>query len=81
MCCGRATIEFSPWTKPNTSLLCTNPLGDCIDDLESKSSSVLNRTAIVVRAFVRYILRELIDQVSVRAMDFYAIESCTMYCI
>jgi hypothetical protein len=65
-----------PWAKPYRGLLSTNSFSHSIDNLETELRPVFNRASISVCTLVGDILQELIDQVAIRAVNFYAVESC-----
>jgi hypothetical protein len=46
------------------------------DHVEEQPGSVLIAASVTVRAMVRFVFQELIEQVSIRAMQFYAVEAC-----
>ena len=48
----------------------------CIDHLEQESRTVLNCSAILVRAAIRLRTQELMDEISVGAMQFDTIKAC-----
>ena len=54
---------------------------DGIDDLDRKPDAVLEAASILVRALVRHVLQELVDYVSVSAVDLDPVEPCTMHCV
>jgi hypothetical protein len=70
------TAVGRPWAKPYRGLLGTNGFSDGVDNLETELRPVFNRASISVRTLVGDILQELIDQVAIRTVNFYAVESC-----
>jgi hypothetical protein len=70
------TAVGRPWAKPYRGLLGTNSFSDGVDNLETKLRPVFNRASISVCTLVGDVLQELIDQVAICAVNFYAIESC-----
>ena len=72
---------FPPRTQTNGCLTLTNPCTDCSNDVQGKSSSVLDRTAILVGADIGSVFEELVDEITVRAMHLDAVESSTMDCV
>lgn len=53
--------------------------GDGIDRIEQKARAVLNRAAVLVRALVRAVQQELLEQVSIRTVQFHAVET-SLFC-
>jgi hypothetical protein len=74
---GRYTAVSAERTKPNSGSLRAN----LVDDLKSESRPILDRAAIGIRALVRHILRELVDQIPVCAVDLHAIKLRAVHCI
>lgn len=52
-----------------------------VNDLERKPTPILDRASVFVGALVRNVLRELIDEVAVRPVNFDTIASGTKNCI
>lgn len=73
------TIERAPWAKPDAGPLGSNLLNHCVDDFKREPGSVLDGAAILVSPLIADVLQELVDEVSIRAMDLDSIESCTMH--
>lgn len=58
-------LEVTVWGESDTQLVLSNCLGTGLNDLETKSSPVLNRPAVLVGPLVAGFLEELIDEISV----------------
>ena len=69
-------LECAPRTDAERDLVLPHGVRDCINDLEGKAAAVLDRAAILIRALVRDVLDELVDEVSVSEMEFYAVAPC-----
>lgn len=69
------TVHSTPRAEANRGPILANRSSDRLQDLQSEPRPVLDRSSVLVRPLVRYILQELIDQVSVRTVDHDAIES------
>ncbi len=75
------TLECAPGTDSECSLLRTHRCDHGVDDLERKAAPVLDGASILVRALVRHILRELVDEVPMGGMDLDPIAARPMYCV
>ena len=73
------TSESTPWTEAKPDLLLTNDLDSSLYNLQRKSSSILNRASIFICSSVAGVLKELIHEISIRAMNFDAIEPSYIY--
>ena len=48
----------------------------CVGDFEQQTRAVFNGAAVLVGALVGAVLKELVDQIAVRAVHFDAVEAC-----
>ncbi len=55
------TTEGFPGAEPDGCPLRADSLHDSIGDIQGKAAAVLNRPAVLVRAFVCHVLDELVD--------------------
>jgi hypothetical protein len=58
-------LEVTVWRESDTQLILPDCLGTGLNDLETKSSPVLDRPAVFVGPLVAGFLEELVDEVSV----------------
>ena len=78
-CKEALTIHGTPRADTNSSPILANGFGNRFQDLEKEPRPILNRSSVLVRPLIRHILQELVNQVPVRTMDHYAIESGTVH--
>ena len=71
-------MEVTPRTDADCRLLFANRVADRVDYLQRKPTTVLDRPAVLVRAPVRHLLGELIDEVSMGGVNLDAVEACTI---
>ena len=64
----------APWAESNCALALAYSGGNCVHGLERKACPVLDRATVLVRAVVRHVLQELVDEVAIRGMKFDSIE-------
>jgi len=69
------TVKSTPRTQPDASPLLANGSGDRLNDLQSKSTSILDAPAVTIRSLVGHILQELLDQESIRSVHLYTVKS------
>ena len=69
------TMDSSPRAKSDTCPLRTDLLYDSVNDLQRKAAAIVNGSTIFIRTLVADVLNELVDEIAVRAMDFYTIEA------
>ncbi len=62
-------LRGTPWTKPDPCASWSNSLDDSIEDLQPESSTVLDAPSVLVRTLVRHVLKELVDEISIRTVD------------
>ena len=62
-------LECAPGTDAKRDPGSTNGRGDGVDDLERETAAILDRTPVLIRARVRDILDELVDEVAMRTME------------
>ena len=67
------TLEGAPRADAKSDLALTDSLCYSVDYLEREPTAALDRAAVRVRALVRGVLDELVDEVSVRAVDLDAV--------
>jgi len=72
---GVLTVESTPRAQPDASPLLANGSGDRPNDLQFKSTSILDAPAVTIRSLVGYILQELLDQESIRSVHLYTVKS------
>lgn len=71
-------MVLAPGAQPDGGFALPNGGSDGLSDLERKAHAVLDRAAVFVRALVRHVLDELVDQVPVRAVDLDAVKAGAM---
>lgn len=72
------TLVGVPWAQTYSRLLCADGFHNSVDNFQPKPGTILNRATILIRALVGYILKELINQVSISTMYLNAIEPGTL---
>lgn len=72
-------MKLAPRTEANRRLRFANRGTYCTNDLQRESATILDGAAIFVRANVRNVLRELIDEITVGPVDFDAVEPRSEY--
>ncbi len=75
------TLECAPGADSECGLLRSHRCNHGVDGLEREPAPVLNGASILVRALVRHILRELVDEVPMGGMDLDPIAAGPMYCV
>lgn len=68
-------LEVRPGRKAETDLVSAHSQDQGVNDLHSESTSVLDTAAVLISALVRDILDELINQVSIGAVQLYTVEA------
>ena len=68
-----------PRAQADRSLLLADSRDDGIHDLEREPRTVLDRATVLVRALVRDVLEELIDEVPRGTVNLHAVKACTLY--
>ena len=68
-------LEQRPRAEPDRRLRLPHGRDDGVDDLEREPRAVLDRAAVLVRALVRVVLQELVDEVPVRAVHLDPVEA------
>lgn len=71
----RRTLEFAPWANAHSRLLLTDGTTHGINHLQSESTPVLDRAPVLVGALVRHLLNELVNEISMGAVDLDAIKA------
>lgn len=66
-------MEGPPWAQSDRRPLGSKDFYDSVHHLESRFTPVLYASSVVVRAFIAYILEELVDEVSVRSVNLHTI--------
>lgn len=73
------TLEGAPRADAQADLLRADRCYHRVDDLEREAAPILDRAPVLVRALVRDVLRELVDQVAVCPVDLDAVVSGTVH--
>jgi hypothetical protein len=60
----------------DANTVATDLLYDGIDHLESKATPILKAATVLVSAIVDAVLKELLDDVAIGAMNLHTIETC-----
>ena len=68
-------VRIAPWSQVVAHAICTPYADDGIGDFQRQPRAILDGAAVLIRALVGGILQKLIEQVTVRAMDFDAIKA------
>jgi hypothetical protein len=68
-------VERPAWRESNPDPIRTPDLGQRLDDLDEKTHSILDRTAVLVGPLVGVVLQKLIHQVAVGRHQFDTIET------
>ncbi len=79
--CDMLTVAVRPGAEAYGRLLDANGLADGLNEFEREPRTVLDGAAILVRAVVRDVLDELVDEISVRAMQLDAVEPGALDCV
>ncbi len=66
---------FTARAKMYTYTIGTPDRRDSIDDVEKEAGAIFNRAAVPVRPAVRFVLKELIDEIPVRRMYLDTVKS------
>lgn len=72
---SRLTLEFAPWADAYSRFLLTDGTTHGINNLQSESAPILDRAPVLVGAPVRHLLEELVDEISMGAVDLNAVKA------
>lgn len=75
MIVSKRTLEITPRADSETSSLSSNLLDYSVEDLKSKTRPILDGPAVLVCSVVCDILDKLVEQVAVRCVHLYAVET------
>ncbi|KAL7278756.1 hypothetical protein ACG7TL_007763 [Trametes sanguinea] len=74
----RRTLEDAPRTDSHAGLGLSHGTDDRVDRFEREPAAVLDRPAVLVRPVVGGVLKELVEEVTVGAVNFDAVEPSTV---
>src|ERR1700723_911184 len=66
---------LTEWRESHPEPVCPNCIGHLRNDFEQKASAVLFRPAVCIRALVGSVLQELLDQVTIGALQLHSVKS------
>lgn len=72
---SRLTLEFAPWADAYSRFLLTDGTTHGINNLQSESAPILDRAPVLVGAPVRHLLEELVNEISMGAVDLDAVKA------
>ena len=82
--CTRCSLSYQrtvmgfPWAETNPDSRHSNRLYTSIENFKCEMRSIFDRATILVSPVVDIFVQELMDQITVRAVDFNTIEACNL---
>jgi hypothetical protein len=68
-------LEVVVWTESDADAIGANGFGTLLDNLEREAAASLDRSAVLIRSLVDVVVEELVNQISIRAVNLDAIET------
>ena len=69
------TLSCIERTQSNSRSFLPNNADDLLDNLQRKACPIFDASTPLIRSLVRYVLKELVDKVTVRAMNLNTVEA------